>query len=270
MALAAIRGEKTRAELAQQFDVHSNQITSWRSPLLEGAVGERKEMIDRSHGLPIMLQARELGISRGSIYDRPRPVADADLALMQRIDELHLELPVAGSRMLRDRLAGDGIEAGRLHVVTPMKRMEIEAIQRKPNITVPAPGHERYPYLLRKLPITRPNQVWVMDGNSIPMARGFVYLAAVVDWFSRRVLAWRLSITMHADFCFEALEEALASFGKPAIFNTDPATVCWPRSFRTAGTARAPAVTMSLSNGSGSRSNARRPTRAPTTPSAKP
>jgi putative transposase len=178
-------------------------------------------MIDRSHDLPIILQARELGISRGAVYYRPRQVSDADLALMRRIDELHLKLPFAGSRMLRDLLAGEGIEVGRLHVATLMKRMGIEALYRKPNTSKPTPGHKIYPYLLRKLPITQPNQVWAMDITYIPMARGFVYLAAVVDWFSRRVLAWRLSITMHADFCIEALQEALAGFGKPAIFNTD-------------------------------------------------
>jgi putative transposase len=178
-------------------------------------------MIARSHDLPITLQTRELGISRGAVYYRPRQLSDADLALMRRIDELHLELPFAGSRMLRDLLAGEGIEVGRLHVATLMKRMGIEALYRKPNTSKPAPGHKIYPYLLRRLPITRPNHVWAMDITYIPMARGFVYLAAVVDWFSRRVLAWRLSITMHADFCIEALEEALASFDKPEIFNTD-------------------------------------------------
>lgn len=123
--------------------------------------------------------------------------------------------------MLRDLLAGEGIIVGRLHVATLMKRMGIEAIYRKPNTSKPAPGHKIYPYLLRKLPVTRPNQVWAMDITYIPMARGFVHLAAVVDWFSRRVLTWRLSITLHADFCIEAVEEALARFGPPEIFNTD-------------------------------------------------
>ena len=178
-------------------------------------------MIDRSHDLPITLQARELGISRGSIYYQARQASDADLALMRRIDELHLELPFAGSRMLRDLLAGEDIEVGRLHVATLMKRLGIEALYRKPNTSKPAPGHKIYPYLLRRLPITRPNQVWAMDITYVPMARGFVYLTAVVDWFSRRVLAWRLSITMHADFCIEALEEALTRFDRPDIFNTD-------------------------------------------------
>ena len=178
-------------------------------------------MIDRSHDLPITQQARELGISRGCVYYLPQPVQAADLALMRRIDELHLEFPFAGSRMLRDLLASKGIAVGRLHVATLMKRMGIEAIYRRPNTSKSAPGHEVYPYLLRKVPVMRPNQVWAMDITYVPMARGFVYLTAVVDWFSRRVLAWRLSITLHADFCIEALEEALVRFGKPEIFNTD-------------------------------------------------
>ena len=178
-------------------------------------------MIDRSHDLPIARQARELGISRGSVYYLPRSVPPADLALMRRIDELHLEYPFAGSRMLRDILAGEGIVVGRHHVATLMKRLAIEAIYRRPNTSKPALGHKIYPYLLRRLPVTRPNQVWAMDITYIPMARGFVYLAAVVEWFSRRVLSWRLSITMQADFCIEAVEEAIGWFGKPEIFNTD-------------------------------------------------
>ncbi len=178
-------------------------------------------MIDRKHKLSITRQARALGISRGSVYYQSRPVSDADLALMRRIDELHLDYPFAGSRMLQGLLVGEGYKTGRLHVRTLMKRMGIEAIYRRPNTTKPAPGHKIYPYLLRNLPVTRPNQVWAMDITYIPMARGFVYLAAVVDWFTRRVLAWRLSITLEADFCIEAVQEALAKYGKPDIFNTD-------------------------------------------------
>jgi len=178
-------------------------------------------MIDRSHSLPVAGQARKLGISRGSVYYLPRPVPEADLKIMRRMDELHLELPFAGSRMLRDLLRQEGIEIGRQHVATLMKRMAIEAIYRRPNTSKPAPGHKIYPYLLRKLPIVRPNQVWATDISYIPMAKGFVYLVAIVDWFSRKVLAHRLSITMEADFCVEALEEALARYGKPEIFNTD-------------------------------------------------
>jgi putative transposase len=178
-------------------------------------------MIDRSHSLPLARQARELGISRGSVYYLPRPVSPANLAIMRRMDELHLEFPFAGSRMLRDLLRQEGIEIGRQHVATLMKKMAIEAIYRRPNTSKPAPGHRIYPYLLRKLPIVRPNQVWATDISYIPMAKGFVYLVAIVDWFSRKVLAWRVSITMEADFCLEALEGALARYGKPEIFNTD-------------------------------------------------
>jgi len=178
-------------------------------------------MIDRSHDLPVTRQAKALNVSRGSIYYMPRPVLAGDLAIMRRIDELHLEYPFMGSRMLRDMLGRDGIAVGRRHVATLMKRMGIEAVYRRPNTSKPAPGHKIYPYLLRNLAVTRPNQAWAMDITYIPMARGFVYLAAVVDWFSRRVLAWRLSITMEAAFCIEAVDEALAKYGRPDIFNTD-------------------------------------------------
>ena len=140
---------------------------------------------------------------------------------MRRIDELHLEHPFAGSRMLRDMLRAEGREVGRRHVATLMKKMGVEAIYRRPNTSKPGPGHKIYPYLLRNLAVTRPNQVWATDITYVPMARGFVYLVAIVDWFSRKVLAWRLSITLSADFCVEALEEALARHGKPEIFNTD-------------------------------------------------
>ena len=178
-------------------------------------------MIDRSHDLALTRQAELLTLSRSSLYYEPRPVPEADLAIMRRIDELHLDYPFAGSRMLRDLLRGEGIAIGREHVRTLMKRMGIEAIYRRPNTSKPAPGHKIYPYLLRNLAIVRPNQVWAMDITYIPMARGFVYLAAVVDWFSRRVLAWRVSITLEVEFCREAVSEALARYGKPDIFNTD-------------------------------------------------
>ena len=178
-------------------------------------------MIDRGHDLPITKQAEVLRISRGSVYYLPRPVSVADLEVMRRIDKLHLEFPFAGSRMLRGLLAGEGCNIGRRHVKTLMKRMGIEALYRRPRTTKPEPGHKIYPYLLRGMAITRPNRVWAMDITYIPMARGFVYLAVVLDWFSRRVLSWRLSITMEAAFCVETLEDALAKHGKPDIFNTD-------------------------------------------------
>jgi len=178
-------------------------------------------MIDRDHDVPLKRQAELLQLSRSTVYYRPRPVPAAELAIMRRIDELHLDYPFAGARMLRDLLNGEGIKVGRDRVAGMMKRMGIEAIYRRPNTSKPAPGHKIYPYLLRKMAVVRPNQAWAMDITYIPMARGFVYLAAVVDWFSRRVLAWRLSISMTADFCVEAVEEALAKHGKPEIFNTD-------------------------------------------------
>jgi putative transposase len=178
-------------------------------------------MIDRQHDLSITKQAEVLGISRSSVYYLPRPVPAAELAVMRRMDELHLEFPFAGSRMLRDLLNQDGIEIGRRRVATLMKRMGIEAIYRKPNTSKAAPGHKIYPYLLHGMVVDTPDKVWAMDITYVPMARGFVYLAAVVDWFSRRVLSWRLSITMEAGFCIEALEEAIARHGRPEIFNTD-------------------------------------------------
>ena len=178
-------------------------------------------MINREHELSIGRQAELLQLSRSSLYYKPRAVSPSILALMRRIDELHLNYPFAGSRMLRDLLRADGVMVGRELVTGLMRRMGIEAIYRRPNTSKPAAGHKIYPYLLRKLAIDRPNQVWATDITYIPMARGFVYLAAVVDWFTRRVLAWRVSITMEADFCIEAVEEALAKNGKPDIFNTD-------------------------------------------------
>ena len=178
-------------------------------------------MIDRGHALPVTRQAQVLQISRGSVYYQPCPVSAADLAIMRQIDALHLDYPFAGSRMLRDLLGRTGVSVGRRHVATLMKRMGIEAIYRRPRTSKPGPGHKIYPYLLRGVVVDKPDHVWCTDITYIPMARGFVYLVAIVDWFSRRVLAHRLSITLTTDFCIEALEEALAKHGRPTIFNTD-------------------------------------------------
>jgi len=178
-------------------------------------------MTDRDHALSLTRQAELLGISRGSLYYEPRPVSEDDLRLMHRIDELHLDYPFAGSRMMKGLLRQDGFTAGRLHVATLMKTMGIEALYRRPNTSKPAPGHKVYPYLLRGLTVTRPNQVWAMDITYVPMARGFVYLVAVLDWFSRRVLAWRLSVTLETGPCIEALKEAMRRHGPPEIMNTD-------------------------------------------------
>ena len=178
-------------------------------------------MIDRGHGFPISGQAKMLGLARSTVYYAPRPISAEDLSLMRRIDELHLDYPFAGARMLRLLLRREGVSVGRRHVATLMKRMGLAAIYRRPRTSKPEPGHKIYPYLLRGVSICRSNQVWAMDISYIPMRRGFVYLTAVVDVASRRVLAHRVSITMEAAFCVEALEEALSRHGAPEIFNTD-------------------------------------------------
>lgn len=178
-------------------------------------------MIDRKHQLSISRQADLLQISRASVYSLPKPVPARDLTLMRRIDELHLEHPFAGARMLRDMLRREGHVVGRKHVATLMKKMGIEALYRKPVTSKAHPAHPVYPYLLRNLSIDKPNQVWALDITYIPRARGFVYLAVVLDWASRKVLAHRVSITMHSDCCIEALQEAMTRYGKPEIVNTD-------------------------------------------------
>ena len=178
-------------------------------------------MIDRSDKLPVARQCRLLGLARSSVYYTPQPVSASDLALMRRIDELHLNHPFAGARMLRDLLRLDGLPVGRRHVTTLMKKMGIEALYRRPNTSRKHPQNPVFPYLLRGLEITRPNHVWAMDITYIPMRKGFVYLAAVIDWTTRRVLSWKLSNSLTTDFCIEAVEDAIDRHGKPEIFNTD-------------------------------------------------
>jgi putative transposase len=178
-------------------------------------------MIDLAHALPVGRQAELLAISRSNVYYLPRPVPDADLVLMRRIDELHLNFPFAGSRMLRDLLRLEGSVVGRKHVRTLMVKMGITALYRKPNTSAVHPAHRIYPYLLKQLTIDRPNQAWAADICYIPMQRGFVYLVAIIDWATRKVLAHRVSISMSTDFCVEALEEAITKYGAPEIFNTD-------------------------------------------------
>ncbi|WP_316157924.1 IS3 family transposase [Cupriavidus sp. BIC8F] len=264
VALAALKGDKTLAELAQQYDVHPSQITDWKQQLVEHAVelfgggktvaseppvdlkalhakigqltlendflgrraqqsgvAERKAMIDRMHALPVSRQVKLVGIARSSAYYKPKPVSEADLKLMRRIDELHLEHPFAGARMLARLLRREGIQVGRRHVSTLMKRMGIEALYRRPNTSRKHTAHKIWPYLLRDRKIDRANQVWALDTTYIPMARGFVYLTAVVDWASRKVLAHRVAITLGSCHAVEALEEAFAKYGKPEIVNTD-------------------------------------------------
>jgi len=215
-------------------------------------------MIDRKHDLPIAKQAAALNISRGSVYYLPRPVSATDLEAMRRLDRLHLEFPFAGSRMLRGLLAAEGCKIGRRHVKTLMRRMGIEALYRRPRTTKPEPGHKIYPYLLRGMAVTRPNQVWAMDITYIPMARGFVYLAVVLDWFSRRVLAWRLSITMEAasrrwrTLC---LITASPTSSIPIRVRSSPARpsqACWPTTASpSAWTAKGPGVTTCSSSACG-------------------
>jgi len=201
-------------------------------------------MIDRSHALPLMRQAELVGISRGNVYYLPRAVSELDQRLMRRIDQLSLMYPFAGSRMLRDMLAREGLAVGRRHVATLMRRMGIEALYRKPNTSKKHPGHKVYPYLLRGMTVDRPNQVWATDITYIPMACGWVYLCAIVDWASRRVLAQRVCISMDVSFCVEALEEALAKYGAPEIFNSDQGSVFTSEAFTAPLLARGVQISM--------------------------
>lgn len=179
-------------------------------------------MIDRTHTLlSVVAQCQLLALPRSSFYYRPTPLPEEDLKLMRRLDELHLAHPFAGSRMLRLFLQREGFQVGRRHVVRLMRQAGLEALYRKPGTTHKDPGHTVYPYLLRDLTVTRSNQAWAADITYIPMAKGFIYLVAVIDWFSRCVLAWRLSNTLTTDFCLDAVNEALANYGTPEIFNTD-------------------------------------------------
>ncbi|MBR8317283.1 IS3 family transposase [Burkholderia dolosa] len=264
VALAAVKGERTLAELAQQFDVHPNQLTEWKRQLQERAadvlgasgmpsseppvdlkalhakigqltlendffqkvrspkrIAERKTMIDRTHALPVSQQTRLVGIAGSSAYYQPQPVSETDLLLMRRIDELHMEFPFAGARMPTRLLRREGHEVGRRRVRTLMKRMGVEALYCKPNTSRRNAQHKIWPSLLRGMKIARANQVFALDTTYIPMARGFVYLTAVVDWASRKILAHRVAITLQATHAVEALEEAFARYGLPDIVNTD-------------------------------------------------
>jgi putative transposase len=189
-------------------------------------------MIDRGAEISVTRQAELLGLSRSSVYYVPRPLPARDLVLMRRLDELHLAHPFLGSRKLAEQLQREGHDVGRRHVRTLMRRMGIETIFRKPRTSLPAREATIYPYLLGDLTIERPNQVWASDITYLPMAHRFLYLAAIIDVYSRKVLSWRLSNTLTADFCVEALNEALGTYGAPAIFNTDQGAsrrqLSWP------------------------------------------
>lgn len=178
-------------------------------------------MIDPEHILPLTRQSQSLNLSRSSLYYEAVPFSARDLELMRLIDKIHMKYPFYGIRRIRNELRDRGEEVGRGHVSTLMKKMGISALYQNPRLSEPHPGHKIYPYLLRGMEITRANHVWATDITYIPMAKGFCYLIAIMDWASRRVLAWRLSNTIDASFCTDALEEAIRKFGIPEIFNTD-------------------------------------------------
>lgn len=201
-------------------------------------------MIDKGHPLPVTRQARLLDLSRSSVYYRPIPMSSGELAVMAAIDEIHTKLPFYGIRRIRGELLGRGFDIGRQHVATLMRRMGIEAIYPKHRLSSPHPGHKIYPYLLRGLDITAAGHVWCTDITYLPMARGFCYLTAIMDWASRRVLSWRISNTLDASFCIDALEEALERYGAPEIFNTDQGSQFTSEGFTSVLTARGVAISM--------------------------
>jgi len=260
VAMAALSGEKTLAELSAEFGVHPTMISNWKQELVKRAgelfargnkapaVEEAQKVIDDLHrkigqlqvecdflagsaerramiapeaGLSVSRQCALLGIARSSFYYRPRPESAEELELLKRLDRMFTDNPVYGSRRLQVALLGEGISAGRRRVRRLMRKLGLWAVRPKRNTSKRHPGHKVYPYLLRGKTIDRANQVWAADITYIPMRQGFLYLVAIIDWATRRVLSWRLSNTLTAEFCVEALSEALARFGKPDIFNTD-------------------------------------------------
>ena len=178
-------------------------------------------MIDRQDPLPVTRQCQLLSLSRSTVYYQAKGVSDEDLELMRRIDEMHLKRPFYGSRRIRDWLWEEGYDINRKRVQRLMRQMGMTALYPKKGTSRPGKGHKIYPYLLKNLEVTHPNQVYCADITYIPMAKGFVYLVAIMDWYSRKVLSWRLSNTMDSDFCVDALEEAISRYGVPEIFNTD-------------------------------------------------
>jgi putative transposase len=194
-------------------------------------VKQRRALIKVEPNLSLRRQCELLRVCRSGLYYEPAGTSPDDLALMRRIDEMHLKYPFYGSRKHSEALRAQGLAANRKHVQRLMRLMGLESVAPKPNTSKPAPEHPVYPYLLRNLAISKPDQVWVADITYIPMAHGFAYLVAIIDWYSRRVLSWRLSNTMEASFCLDALREALERFGKPEIFNTDQGSQFTDNSF---------------------------------------
>ncbi|WP_426978996.1 IS3-like element ISAcsp5 family transposase [Acinetobacter johnsonii] len=263
VALAAIKGDHTLAELSTQFDLHQNQIIDWKNQLLEQSVNifsrptaqqepeidlkalhakighqalqidflgrcaqknraaERQKMIDKTHQLSVRQQSQLIQINRSTLYYKPKEISSTDLSLMRLIDEIHLDYPFMGSRMIRDMLQRQGHQIGRRKVRRLMRLMGIHALYPKPNTSKPNLAHRIFPYLLKNMVIDHSNQVWCTDITYIPMAKGFVYLCAIIDWHSRKVLAHRVSISMETDFCIDALQEAIVKYGCPEVFNTD-------------------------------------------------
>lgn len=203
-------------------------------------------MIDRGpdRKVPVTRQCELLEVARSTVYYQPRPTRGSDLDLMRRIDEIHLQFPFLGSRRIVDQLAGQGIVINRKHVQRLMRIMGLVALYPKPKTSKPTPGHKAYPYLLKDLVIDHANQVWATDVTYLPMRNGWLYLVAIMDWYSRKVLAWRVSNTIDTGFCVEALQEAIERCGTPEVFNTDQGATFTAEAFTSVLAARGIKISM--------------------------
>ncbi|MFW2000398.1 IS3 family transposase [Acinetobacter ursingii] len=197
------------------------QIDFFRRCTQKNRATERQKMIDKTHQLSVRQQSQLIQINRSTLYYKPKEISSTDLSLMRLIDEIHIDYPFMGSRMIRDMLQRQGHQIGRRKVRRLMRLMRIHALYPKPNTSKPNLAHRIFPYLLKNMVIDHSNQVWCTDITYIPMAKGFVYLCAIIDWHSRKVLAHSVSISMETDFCIDALQEAIVKYGCPEVFNTD-------------------------------------------------